>query len=189
MLTKDKDNQEYLRIQRIESAYLKYGTILISEIQRHYFSEKQIAEDIVQTTFERVIKYGYDFAKYNDEDAFRFLYSVMKHESYNLKKKLTKDFPVEDIDQIIDNLYYTTIEADADPEFLYTERTIVREAMKKLPEDYSTILYLHYYYGYKFKEIAAFLGISENTAIQKCHYIRKKLKAILVKEGFQDASE
>lgn len=189
MLTKDKDKQEYIRIQKIEAAYRKYGKVLISELQKHYFTEHQMAEDIVQTTFERVIKYGHDFGKYDDKVGFRFLYTIMKHEAYKQKKKLEHNFAISNIDQIMDDLTNTAIESATNPEFLYVERTIVREAIKQLPDDYASILYLHYYHGYKFKEIGDFLGISENTAIQKCYYIRQKLKKILMKEGFQDGQD
>lgn len=189
MFTKDNDKDELLRIRKIETAYRKYGKILVAEVQKHYFENQQIAEDIVQTTFERVIKYGHDFATYDDKVAFRFLYSIMKHEAYKLKKKEAKFSKIADVDQIMNDLSLSAIESSTSPEFLYLERTIVREAMKQLPDDYASILYLHYYHGYKFREIGDFLGISENTAIQKCYYIRKKLKQILIKEGFHDEAD
>lgn len=184
LYTKAKLKAEEARIRRIEEIYKKYGKILIAETYKNYIREYAIAEDIVQTAFERAIKHGYNFLELEDVEAFRLLYSIMKHEAYKVLKKGKMDYLIVSIDNILDNLVYTDIKQEHNPEFLHLERVMVHEAIAKLPEDYASVLYLHYFYGYKFKEIAVLLDISENTAIQRNHYIRKKLKEILKREGF-----
>lgn len=184
MYTKEKLETGEARIRRIEEIYIKYGKILIAETYKNYIQEYPIAEDIVQSAFERVIKHGYNFLKFEDTEAFRLLYSIMKHEAYRVIKERKKDCLMEDIDYILENLVYADIMKEKDPEFLHLERKMVHEAIQKLPDHYASVLYLHYYYGYKFKEIASLLNISENTAIQRNYYIRRKLKEILKREGF-----
>ncbi len=45
-----------------------------------------------------------------------------------------------------------------------------------LPEQYATVLYLHYYEGYTIKEIAAILGKRENTIGSQLRRGREKLR-------------
>jgi len=187
--TNDKNNSEQLRLQRIEYAYQKFSRVLIHEVCRHYHTNQDIAEDIVQTTFERVLKYGHNFASYDDKVAFRFLYTIMRHEASRLLEKQRNNLCSAEIEKILHEVSRSAINPADNPELLYVERTLVREAIKKLPPSYASILYLHYYHGYKFKEIAEFLGIKENTAIQRNYYIRQKLKKILIKEGFRDETD
>lgn len=189
MNTNDKNNSEQLRLQRIEYAYQKFSKTLIKEVRKHYHADQHIAEDIVQTTFERVLRYGYNFASYDDKVAFRFLYTIMRHEAFHLLEKQQNYLCTDEIEEILNKISLSAIDSGNNPELLYVERTIVSEAVKNLPPNYASVLYLHYYHGYKFKEIADFLGISENTAIQRNYYIRQKLKKILIKEGFRDETD
>lgn len=182
----DDYNQKKLRLQKIEQSYEKYHQILIAEVRKNYSVNQYTAEDIVQTTFLRVIKYGKDFADLDDISAFRFLYTISKYVAYDVLKDETSDYTKEDIELIINSCADCMIDSATNPEFLYMERTIVREAIEKLPAHYATILYLYYYHGYSFKEIGLFLGIKPNTVAQRCYYVRQKLKEILVKEGFHD---
>lgn len=189
MSTNDKNAEEWIRLHRIEEAYRKFSKILIAEAHTRFLNDQHMAEDVVQTTFERVLKYGHNFASYDNTVAFRFLYTIMRHEAYHVLEKQKKIFQTAEVEQILDEISNSTVNLNKNPEFLYVERTLIHEAIKKLPPKYSSILYLHYYHGYKFKEIANFLGISENTVIQRNYYIRQKLKGILVKEGFRDEKE
>ncbi|MDO4170387.1 MAG: sigma-70 family RNA polymerase sigma factor [Lachnospiraceae bacterium] len=182
----DKYKQEKLRLQKIEQAYKDFHQVLIAEVLKHYPVNQYTAEDIVQTTFLRVIKYGKDFADFDNTSAFRFLYTISKYVAYDVLKDEITDYNKKEIEHIIKTCADSMINSCANPEFLYMERTLVQEAIKKLPDNYSTILYLYYYHGYSFKEIGLFLGIKPNTVAQRCHYVRQKLKEILVKEGFHD---
>lgn len=182
----DDYTQKKLRLQKIEQSYEKYHQILIAEVRKRYHVDQYTAEDVVQTTFLRVIKYGKNFADLDDTSAFRFLYTIAKFVAYDVLKVEKTDYTQEDIEKIINSCADNLTDSATNPEFLYMERTIVREAIKKLPAHYATILYLYYYHGYSFKEIGLFLGIKPNTVAQRCYYVRQKLKEILIKEGFHD---
>ncbi len=60
----------------------------------------------------------------------------------------------------------------------------VMEAVLSLPDKYRIIVHLHYYEGYKTREIADTLKLSENTVKTRLLQSRKLLKAKL--EGWQD---
>lgn len=55
--------------------------------------------------------------------------------------------------------------------------------MEKLSEDHREILSLAYFKELSIKEIAATLGISENTVKTRMFYARKRFKKILIKTG------
>lgn len=52
----------------------------------------------------------------------------------------------------------------------------------KLKENEKIVLLLHYYEGYKVKEISKILGISENAVLKRLERARKSLKNILEEE-------
>ena len=54
----------------------------------------------------------------------------------------------------------------------------------KLPERYSSVIFLYYYEEYNIREIASILGKSENTVSSLLQRGRKKLKTELEKEGY-----
>lgn len=58
----------------------------------------------------------------------------------------------------------------------------VLEQVMKLPEKYKTIIHLHYVEGYKVKELAKILDISETAAKKRLQYGRNILKAEYGKE-------
>ncbi len=46
------------------------------------------------------------------------------------------------------------------------------------------IIILHYYHELSIKDIAIIIGINENTVNQRLYRARKKLKKILVEDGY-----
>ena len=60
----------------------------------------------------------------------------------------------------------------------------IRERIAKLPERYSSVIFLYYYEEYNIREIASILGKSENTVSSLLQRGRKKLKTELEKEGY-----
>ena len=64
-----------------------------------------------------------------------------------------------------------------------SDRTLM-DAVLALPEKYRIIVHLHYFEGYKTREIAEILELSENTVKTRLFNSRKILKAKL--EGWED---
>lgn len=59
----------------------------------------------------------------------------------------------------------------------------VMEELWQLPENYRTVIYLHYYAGFKIVEIAEILGKNPNTVGTRLRRGRKALEKILKEEG------
>ena len=66
----------------------------------------------------------------------------------------------------------------ADPA-LVAERSAVFQAMKKLPPKQAAALVLRHYHGYTNREIAAALGVPEQTVASRLAAARKHLQAVL----------
>lgn len=63
------------------------------------------------------------------------------------------------------------------------ETRAVMEELWLLPENYRTIIYLHYYAGFKIAEIAEILGKNQYTVASQLRRGRKALEKILKEEG------
>jgi len=59
------------------------------------------------------------------------------------------------------------------------EEADLYEAMRRLPEKYRVVLYLHYYEGYTFREIAGILHITSSAVSMRLHRGRDMLRAEL----------
>ena len=59
----------------------------------------------------------------------------------------------------------------------------IRDRIAKLPEKYSSVIFLYYYEEYTIKEIASLIGKNENTVSSLLQRGRKKLKTELEEEG------
>ena len=59
----------------------------------------------------------------------------------------------------------------------------IRDMIAKLPEKYSSVIFLYYYEEYTIKEIALLTGKNENTVSSLLQRGRKKLKTELEEEG------
>lgn len=66
------------------------------------------------------------------------------------------------------------------------EACLVRRAVDALPEPDRTIFLRHYFFSYTISEIAADTGINVSTVKTKLRRGREKLKAYLMKEGYQN---
>lgn len=60
--------------------------------------------------------------------------------------------------------------------FQYPEDRELFRAVMELPQKYRAVIYLHYYEGYTFPEIAGFLKLSPSGVSMRIHRTRKLLK-------------
>lgn len=65
------------------------------------------------------------------------------------------------------------------------ERGVMEEVLE-LPKKERNIIYLHYYEKYTIKEIAAILGMNQNTVSSSLQRARKRLRNILTEGGTHD---
>ena len=60
------------------------------------------------------------------------------------------------------------------------------ECIAQLPEVYQSALRLHYWLGHTVAEIAALLGVPENTVKSYLHRARRLLQTLLEKRGYSE---
>ena len=151
--------------------------------------EKQLAEDIFQDTFFKVIttlKKG----TYNEEG--KFLPWVMRI-SHNLmidyfrrNKRMPmvrggedKDGEDYDIFSLIGNEDQTAEEKLEG----WQSRKDVRKLVEQLPEEQRSVLMMRYYYDMSFKEIADTTEVSINTALGRMRYALLNLRRMMLEKG------
>lgn len=67
----------------------------------------------------------------------------------------------------------------------FTDHSTLLDAILKLPKHYKDVIYLHYYEGYKVKEIADILNKKENTIHTWMKRSRDQLKDLLGGDGYE----
>lgn len=74
---------------------------------------------------------------------------------------------------------------DASIVFEQEEDRELFDAVMALPDKYRVAVHLHYYEGYSFPEIAAFLGISSSAVSMRMHRARNILKTKLREDCYE----
>ncbi len=126
------------------------------------------AEDVFQEVFLRLVKAQPSFA--SEEHAKAWLIRV----TINCTKKLLFSSWRRKTQPILEE------PAATQPEF-----SSVWLAVCSLPQDYRTVIYLHYYEGYKLEEIAQMTTSSLSSVKVRLHRARLKLRTYL-EGGFGD---
>ncbi len=158
----------------IENYIELYGDKLL-RVSYAITNDYQFAEDIVQEVF---IKAYTNMDKFKGKSSvYTWLYKITINLCRKKIKKLSwkNIFPADDLDKKVDP--YNTIDQKQN-------EMVVVKAIQTLDHSYREILVLYYYEGFSIKEISNILGVKEGTVKSKLSRGRKKLKTILVKEGF-----
>lgn len=134
----------------------------------HALCDRHYAEDITQEVFLRLMRSLPDFESDEHEKAWLLRVTLNMCSTYNRKKY---SHPESDI-----------FEETAGAEDKSFDGHPVMEAVMSLPENYRTVVYLHYIQGYKISEISEILGKNQNTVTSHLKRARDKLKSILKEE-------
>lgn len=132
--------------------------------------QRQDAEDAVQEALLRLYKSDKEFE--SEEHVKAWLIRV----TINIAKSTCTSFWHRNRVPYEDYMEEIPFEDDSDRDLM--------EAVLSLPEKYRIIVHLYYYEGYKTREIADTLKLSENTVKTRLLQSRKLLKTKL--EGWQD---
>ena len=185
-------NLQKLDDQALVLSYIQGNELAISElILRHknrVFSyvynivrDKQLAEDVFQDTFVKVIN-TIKRGAYNEEGKFLPWVLRIAHNLTVDTFRKNKRMPIVDGGEDFD--LFDVIKRD-DPtveEEMITEQICcdVRKLIDKLPEDQREVLIMRHYRELSFKEIAEETNVSINTALGRMRYalinIRKLIK-------------
>jgi RNA polymerase sigma-70 factor (ECF subfamily) len=129
------------------------------------------AEDLLQTTFERVIKYR---ASFREGSTFKsWVFTIARNATTDQRKRDGR-LPVKNgVD--LGTLALVTPSAHCDWEDSET-RGQSQTALAALPESYREVVDLAWKRGLKYAEIAAVLGISEANVKVRIHRATKQLR-------------
>lgn len=132
-----------------------------------------VAEDLAQDVFVYILinKKEYDF-KYSLKT---YLYTIGKYRAFNYLKRKKR------IIHLNDDIYTDGSEID-DIVFKKEKNKNLKEAINKLNDEQSTVVFLADIEELSYKEICKILGISMPKLKSLIYRARKKLKVILLKE-------
>jgi len=145
-------------------------------------SDRDMADDIFQDTFIKVIK-TLKSNSYNEEGKFLPWVMRISHnliiDHYRRNKKMpmfreTEDFSIfsimsDNVPNIESQLITSQVESD------------LRKLIKELPEDQKEVLVMRMYQDLSFKEISELTGVSINTALGRMRYAIMNLRKVIDK--------
>lgn len=140
-----------------------------------FVNNLSIAEEIMEDVFmELVVKRH----KFREESTFKtYLFKIGRNKAINVIKKnkrytYIEDKEIEDSKRFEDNIIKNE------------EQKHIHEALKKLPKDYKTVLYLIYFEDMSYQEIEKVMRKNNKQIKNLAYRARIALKEILGKEGF-----
>lgn len=139
---------------------------------RRYISDKDIAEDILQESFMKIISSVGSFEWKGEGSLKAWMSRITVNEALQYLRKQKKCSFVEYTDNLPD-----TDEAP-DPDVRGIPQQVIMDKIRGLSDGYRTIFNLYVFEGKSHKEIADMLGITESTSASQYHRARK----ILAKE-------
>lgn len=134
--------------------------------------DKALAEDVMQTTYMRVLKNIQSYALGTNASAW--IIKIAKNEAINIKKARMREQPVDEYENL---LLFGVSEPDT-----YGELTDM--AKRFLADDEFSILMLVTACGYKRKEIGKMLDMPIPTVTWKYQNALLKMRNALEKEGY-----
>lgn len=164
-------------------------SVLINRHQHRIYSfifskvyDKDIAEDIFQDTFIKVIK-TLKKGKYNEEGKFLPWVMRIAHnlviDHFRKNKRMPKFENSGDF-----NIFSVLSDSELNAEKQIIKDQIeadVKELIKELPEDQLEVLVMRIYKDMSFKEISERTGVSINTALGRMRYALINLRKVIEK--------
>ena len=147
------------------------GSIAVYYVALSILRDKALAEDVMQTTYMRVLKniQGYALSTY----ASAWIIKIAKNEAINIKKVRMREQSVDEYENVS---LFGVSEPDT-----YGELTDL--AKRLLSDDEFSILMLVTACGYKRKEIAKMIDMPIPTVTWKYQNALSKMRTALEKEG------
>ena len=133
-----------------------------------YMKNKYDAEEAVSETFVRLMETRPDFANKEHEKAWLMKVAV------NICKNMHKSFWSKNVIKDEEVLRYMES----------PEEVSVMEEVLALPPKYRVVIYLHYYQGYKAREISEMTGITTSAVLSRLARGRRRLKEVITEGGF-----
>ena len=168
----DKDSIEIL-INRHKNRVFTYILLIVKD--------QQLAEDIFQDTFIKVIK-SLQKGKYQEKGIFVSWVVRIAHNliiDYFRKSKHLKTYSSDDYEMDVFNIKKLAEENVEDLMITDQIATDVRKLVELLPDEQKEVIMLRHYGGFSFKEIADQTGVSINTALGRMRYALINLRKMI----------
>ena len=134
---------------------------MVYRIALSYFRQTQDAEDAVQAVFLKLIE-GRGIPESGKEKAFLTRITI------NYCKDILRSVWKKRVDPLTDEIVFET-----------KENQELFDVIMGLKVKYRVVIYMHFYEGYTFSEIADFLEISTSAVSMRIHRAKKLLKNTL----------
>ena len=131
----------------------------------HYTQEIEVAKDLVQDSWQAIIKSVY---KLQDPAKFRiWAFRIVHNKAISWVRAKQKEKIMNEA--FGKNEVFFEEEMDFEP---------IRRAVQQLPDNYRTVVTLFYHNDYSVQEIAEVLGLNTGTVKSRLFYARQKVKEI-----------
>lgn len=161
--------------EKLEELMNKYGDSIF-RMCFLYLKDYHLAEDATQETFIKAMN-SYDSFEHNSSEKtwlIRIAINVCKNIMRSHWFQIMKNNPDEQYENIAGNSTDYILEAST-----------VSSAIMKLNTQDRQVITLYYYQELSAKEIAAIIGKTENTVLQRLKRARDRLKKHLMEAGYE----
>ena len=142
-------------------------------------NDLQLAEELTENTFVKLVVKR---PRFSQQSAFKtWLYTIGRNTAIDhLRRSRKAELPLEDCLQISDE------EEGLEQRYIQQENKImVHRCIKKLKQEYQQVLWLAYFEGFSYKEIARILHKTTHNIETIAYRARQALKTILIMEGYE----
>ncbi len=150
--------------RQVEQLFERYSD-MVYRIAISYGNHVQMAKDIVQEVFLRVLRHSPSFQNPEHEKAWFVRVTI------NCCKSTLSSAWLKRVQPFAENARELSAET-----FCHEEEQELYETLGKLPAKYRIVLYLRYFEEYQVNEIAAMLHILPNTVSKRLARAKKMLK-------------
>jgi RNA polymerase sigma-70 factor (ECF subfamily) len=165
-------------IDFFEELMTRYEKKLMVYIMRISSFGKEDAEEILQEVF---IKAWRSINGFNDRLSFSsWIYRIARNETISAFRK-NRSRGLDKQDALDDHIFHLKDDKEGAHEFIEKaeDATVLRKALKGLPQKYRDVLVLYYMEDLSYKEIADVMKRSEGSVTSLLHRAKKKLQRLL----------
>ena len=143
-----------------------------------YVKDLWVAEELTEEVFVKLVVKR---PRFSPRYTFKtWLYTIGKNTASNyLRRSKSTGVPLEDLPHLCDE------ENDLEQAYLREEsRILLHQTMGKLKPEQRQVLWLAYFEGFSYQEIARILGKTAHNVETIAYRARRALKTILIEEGY-----
>jgi RNA polymerase sigma-70 factor (ECF subfamily) len=162
--------------QRVEVLYKKYGAVIYARC-RWFLKDDALAQDATQDIFVRVM--GHLDSAPNDETAIWWIYRITANRCFTmLRARNSHAQPVAVLPDV----------AGDHPEAELVDRELALRLMQHAPEKLRAAAVLYYLEGVEQSRIAAILGVSKRTVINRLNDFVARSRKYLARDEVSAAA-